>query len=402
MHLRNRRSFAAIVCGSYLGLAITSASAAANETSASDHVVLSRQGGSLLLQNQAMSATWSIEGHLSGLVIRDRLHGTDVRLGEPFRILLKDGTILDSASLKLTGEPTLTHVTPGLRASRLAATIPGEVFDVGMETSDRAVHVQWSIVLLEGSHYIRQIVTIAAAGEKDLPISRVQLIDLALPGARVVGSVAGSPIVANNLFVAFEHPLAQSKVREGRATAWMDRDLALRAGQSVTYSSVIGVAREGQMRRDFLAYLERERAHPYRTFLHYNSWYDLGYFTPYTASDAVDRINAFGRELTEKRGVKLDSFLFDDGWDKHDSLWKFNGGFPDGFTPLKDAAQRYNAAAGSVDVAVGRLLQAEAGADRVWSKRRATRSWAVATHFRGPNITRRFAMWLCKWCRNTA
>jgi len=30
------------------------------------------------------------------------------------------------------------------------------------------------------------------------------------------------------------------------------------------------------MRRDFLAYLELERAHPYRTFLHYNTWYDIG------------------------------------------------------------------------------------------------------------------------------
>ena len=97
------------------------------------------------------------------------------------------------------------------------------------------------------------------------------------------------------------------------------------------------------MRRDFLAYLEKERAHPYRTFLHYNSWYDLGYFTPYTATDAVDRINAFGHELTDKRGVQLNSFLFDDGWDKHDSLWKFNSGFPDGFTPLKNAAQKYDA-----------------------------------------------------------
>ena len=126
-------------------------------------------------------------------------------------------------------------------------------------------------MLLEGSHYIRQIVTIAAAGEKDVPISRVQLIDLALPGAHVVGSVDGSPIVAGNLFVGFEHPLSQSKVRGDRATAWIDRELPLRAGQTVTYSSVIGVAREGQMRRDFLAYLERERAHPYRTFLHYNS-----------------------------------------------------------------------------------------------------------------------------------
>ena len=142
--------------------------------------------------------------------------------------------------------------------------------DLGMESGDGLVHVDWSIVLLEGSHYIRQTVTIAAAGEKDVPISRVQLIDLHLPGAHVVGSVDGSPIVAGNLFVGFEHPLSQSKVRGDRATAWIERELPLRAGQAVTYSSVMGVAREGQMRRDFLAYLERERAHPYRTFLHYN------------------------------------------------------------------------------------------------------------------------------------
>ena len=78
----------------------------------------------------------------------------------------------------------------------------------------------------------------------------------------------------------------------GRATAWIDRDLPLRAGQSVTYSSVIGVARDGQMRRDFLAYIERERAHPYRTFLHYNSWFDLGFGNDFDAAGALDRINA--------------------------------------------------------------------------------------------------------------
>ena len=55
--------------------------------------------------------------------------------------------------------------------------------------------------------------------------------------------------------------MSESKVT-GRVTSWLDRDLPLRSGQSVTYSSVIGVARTGQMRRDFLAYLERERAHP--------------------------------------------------------------------------------------------------------------------------------------------
>ena len=344
MYFRNHRLFAAVLCGSFVALVSAGARAESDTAISDDPAAFRQQGESYSLQNQAVSASWSVAGgSLTGLTIRDRLHGMDIQVIEPFRILLKDGTLLDAAHLKIAGEPTVTHVAPEANAARLAATIPGEVVVVGLETSDRAVHLEWSIVLLDGSRYIRQIVTIAAAGEKDISISRVQLIDVVLPGAHVVGSVNGSPVVAGNLFMGFEHPLSQSKVQGDRATAWIERDLPLRAGQTVTYSSVIGVARDGQMRRDFLAYLERERAHPYRTFLHYNSWYDLGYFTPYTATDAVDRINAFGRELTEKRGVKLDSFLFDDGWDKHDSLWKFNAGFPDGFTPLKNAAEKYGA-----------------------------------------------------------
>ncbi len=344
MDFRNGRDLGAALCGLAIALVTATATAQPGSLKRDDPVELRRQGSSILLQNRTMSARWSVaNGAFTGLVIRDRLHAMDIRVDEPFRILLKDGTILDASNLNVIGEPKATHLMPTPHAAKLAATIPGEVFELGLESSNHAVHVEWSTVLLEGSHYIRQIVTIAAVGANDLPISRVQLIDLALPGARVVGSVDGSPIVAGNLFAGFEHPLSQSKVRDNRATAWIERELPLRAGQTVTYSSVIGVAREGQMRRDFLAYLERERAHPYRTFLHYNCWYDLGYFTPYSATDAVDRINAFGRELTEKRGVKLDSFLFDDGWDKHDSLWKFNAGFPDGFTPLKQAAEKYGA-----------------------------------------------------------
>ena len=43
---------------------------------------------------------------------------------------------------------------------------------------------------------------------------------------------------------------------------------------------------------------------------------------------------------------KLDSYLFDDGWDNHKSLWKFNDGFPQGFAALKDAVERYGAGLG--------------------------------------------------------
>jgi hypothetical protein len=126
----------------------------------------------------------------------------------------------------------------------------------------------------------------------------------------------------------------------------MTRTLPLRPGTTLVFSSVMGVTHPRQMRRDFLSYVERERAHPYRTFLHYNSWYDIGYFNKYSEADALAVIDAFGKELHEKRGVTLDSFLFDDGWDDSKTLWRFNSGFPNGFTKLNEAARKYGAAPG--------------------------------------------------------
>ena len=306
-------------------------------------VVATRAGDNFSLKNQAIGAKWSVtEGKVSSLIVTDRIHGTEFRVSVPFAILMKDGSIYNAGVLKLAGQAAKHELTPQPEASRFADRVHGEEFDFPLESSDHSLRIVWSLILLDGSFYLRQLVAITAIG-RDAPISRVEMIDLRLPGAHVSGSVAGSPIVAGNLFVGFEDPLSQDKVTGNRATAWIDRDLPLRAGQSITYSSVTGVARAGQMRRDFLAYVERERAHPYRTFLHYNSWYDLGYFTPYDEAGVLDRVNLFGQELTQKRGVKLDSFLFDDGWDNHKSLWKFNDGFPTGFASVKEAAEKYGA-----------------------------------------------------------
>jgi len=298
------------------------------------------------LENRAIKASVRVgEGRIGGVTIKDRRQGAETALERPFEVLMKDGRTFGIGNLKIAGQPNLTDLPPHLEASRMAGRLHGEGFDVQLETEDHSLRVTWSLILLDDSNYIRQVVTLTAQ-EADVPIERVQLIDLPIADARVAGTVDGSPIVAGNLFLGFEHPLSKSRVTKGRATAWIHRDLPLRSGQSVSYSSVMGVARRGQMRRDFLEYIERERAHPYRTFLHYNSWYDLGYFDAYDQGGALDRINLFGRELKEKRGVKLDSFLFDDGWDDHASLWKFNGGFPEGFTPVREAAEKYGAGPG--------------------------------------------------------
>lgn len=308
--------------------------------------VASVQGEHYTLGNAVAEASWTITGgRLKDFTITDRRHDATLRVEDPFSVLLKDGTICDEATLRADGQPRMEELTPDPNAARYAARLAGERFDLPLTDADGKVHLQWSVVLRDGSNYVRQILTISA-GQQDLPISEVRLIDTAIPGAHVVGSVKGSPIVAGNFFLAFEDPLSESYVVGDRATAVLDRELPLRAGQSVTYSSVIGMVRTGQLRRDFLNYIERERAHPYRTFLHYNSWYDLGYFTPYDEAGALNRINAFGTELHVKRGVALSSFLFDDGWDNHASLWSFNSGFPDGFTKVSAAAGQYGAAPG--------------------------------------------------------
>jgi hypothetical protein len=320
--------------------------AATAKAQAPGKAIAVNRGNNYILSNQIIEATWALSGNqLANVAVTDKLHKTTLHLSNPFSLLLKDGTIYRTDNLRVDGAPQMLAIAPKPDASRYSDRVAGEQFDLPLATRDGNLRVTWSIVLRDGSHYVRQFVTLKA-GRQDVPISHVELFDLQLPGAHVLGSVKGSPIVAGNLFLGFEHPLSDSKVLNDRATATIDRELPLKAGQSVTYSSVIGVTQSGQLRRDFLNYIERERAHPYRTFLHYNSWYDLGYFNAYDEAGALDRINTFGRELHEKRGVTLSSFMFDDGWDDHASLWSFNKGFPKGFTPVRDAANKYEASPG--------------------------------------------------------
>ncbi len=202
-----------------------------------------------------------------------------------------------------------------------------------------------NVKLVRKPTYVREVFTLTAT-RGDVDIARFDAIDADVPNARLSGSVEGSPVVTDDAFFGLEHPMSDSVVDGGHVRCGIVRKLPLHAGNSVVYSAVFGIARPGQMRRDFLAYLEAERPRRYKPFLHYNSWYDIGYFTPYTADQAVDRINAFGQALTQRRGVKLSSFLFDDGWDDTSTVWKFNDGFPQGFAPLRAAAAKYGAAPG--------------------------------------------------------
>ncbi len=311
---------------------------------------LARSGsgpGGFGLFNAALHLNVKVFGsHVTGLEFENLLARTSSLAAMlPFTLLLGDGSVLPASALKMLGEPRFTEVDPHPDASRLAERIAGRAAVVELEDEQGRLHVTWQLILRNGSNYLRQEATITAKSS-DLALREVRIVDFHSPVASVVGTVKGSPVVAGQIFVGFEDPLSSCAVAGDRARCWIERELPLKAGQSVTYSSVFGAVNFGQLRRGFLRYLERERAHPYRTFLHYNSWYDLGYFSKYDEAGALQVINTFGTELTQKRGVPISSFLFDDGWDDPATLWQFNSGFPDGFTKLRGAAANYGTAPG--------------------------------------------------------
>ena len=287
----------------------------------------------LTLTNTGLRASWSLEGgRLRYAALYDRIGGRAIPLPrEVFSLRIGERDVPASS----------------FEIETIQARTPAAGPLVWLRNRDAGVRAGWTALLHPHALYVRQEVQIEALGA-DVDLREVRLLDFPLlPDAYVAGRVDGSPVVAGTIYAAMEHPLAQSEAIYDRASAYLPRRVPLRAKAPLRVSSVIGVTRPGQLRRDFLTYVENERPRPYSPFLHYNSWYDIGYFTRYDQQQCLERIHAFGEALAVRRGTELRSFLFDDGWDDPQHLWQFNKGFPDGFAPLKAAAAKYGAAPGA-------------------------------------------------------
>ena len=104
-----------------------------------------------------------------------------------------------------------------------------------------------------------------------------------IPGAKVQGVVDGSPVTAGTLFFAAEHPMSKCGIVDQAGQPGSPKfrcayevNKSLHPGEPLQFRSLVGVTPEGQMRRGFLYYLERERAQPYRQYLHYNNGSEIG------------------------------------------------------------------------------------------------------------------------------
>ncbi|HUV65503.1 MAG TPA: hypothetical protein VMW24_16520 [Sedimentisphaerales bacterium] len=307
----------------------------------------------LVLENEVLSCSWSIaEGRLKPKCVTDKLTSTtlDLQEAECFQLILSDGRTVKASDLQMVGKPERINLEPKPASCRLAERFGGKRIRVTLASSDENLRAEWSGILRDGSNYVRQEITFSVKNEP-VKVMEIVLWELPVPGARVMGIVDGSPVAAGNVFLAYEHPLSKSQLMQENPNTFrcsLARSVPLTPGQPLEQSSAVGVVPQGQLRRGFLYYLERERAHPYRPFLHYNSWYDIGYGPEKIQPEQFLKVvELFGKELIRQRGVTMDSFVLDDGWDDPASLWQFHEGFPDGFAPLRRAVEKYDSVLGA-------------------------------------------------------
>jgi hypothetical protein len=309
----------------------------------------------LILGNEVLACAWDVsQGRLKPKHVTDKKSGMRSipysLEAECFQLILDDGRIVKASDLRMVAEPELTSLRPDPQSCRPVERLGGTQVVVTLASPDDTLKVELRAILRDGSNYVRQFVSVTTKG-KATNIKEIVLLEVAAPGAEVTGTVDGSPVVVGNMFFAYEHPLSKSQLLAGeppRFRCSLPCNIELVPGEQVVQSSVIGVVPEGQLRRGFLYYIERERAQPYRPFLHYNSWYDIGYGAEkIQEQDFLQVIELFGKELVTQRKVTMESFVPDDGWDDTASLWQFHSGFPDGFSRLQKGAKEYNAALGA-------------------------------------------------------
>ena len=300
------------------------------------------------LENNAIAWQWDLSSGKLASTLNDKADGTLLNINsECFQLVLGDGRRIKASDFKLVRAPRTEELSTEPKSPTLAHHFAGR--QMVLEFSDARDHLiaNWKASLREGSTYMQRELTLRASGG-DVWLKEIVLFDQQVPGAKTVGVMDGSPVVAGTFFCGYEHPMAQNTVEgDHYVRCRLARNTALKDGETLVQSFVLGVIPPHQMRRGFLAYIERERAHPYRPFLHYNSWFDIAWDKQkYNEAQSLDAIEQFGRQLVQERGVQMDSFLFDDGWDDNKTLWKFHAGFPNGFTPLKAAAAKYHAGIG--------------------------------------------------------
>lgn len=163
----------------------------------------------------------------------------------------------------------------------------------------------------------------------------------------VDGAINSSPIIADSFFILPDKPIMNTYAYEATTNLNVEQKTPVQPETPLSYTVFFGTFPEtNQLRRSLNQFIDTVRPRPYKPYLHYNSWMDIGFFTTYTEKDVIGRMDEWNKEFITGRGVKLDAFLLDDGWDDRTGRWLFGPAFSNGFGVVKDKADSLHSSVG--------------------------------------------------------
>lgn len=163
----------------------------------------------------------------------------------------------------------------------------------------------------------------------------------------VDGAINSSPIVADSFFILPNKPIINTYAYEATTNLNVLLKTPIQPEAPVSYTVMFGTFPEtNQLRRSVNQFVEAVRPRPYKPYLHYNSWMDIGFFTTYTEKDILGRMDEWNKEFITARGVKMDAFLLDDGWDDRTGRWLFGPAFSNGFSKVREKANSLHSSIG--------------------------------------------------------
>ena len=313
------------------------------------------QGNTRTLQNDLASFHFDVtEGRVTNArfdIAGDA--GASVVVDEAFTLVV-DGKPVSASAMKLDAQIP-EETTPADTASpRLGDHDAAKSFALTFSAPDDSYRVVWKPILRDGSNYILFDVTITPL-RGDLSLNRLVMLDVTAKNLKQLGTPAGSPVANERFFFGFHHPTARPLIAGEKLTFYWDRaNMAVKQGETVHQRAAIGIYPKDQRRRAFNYYLERERSHSYHQVLHYNAWYDILHTSRTKKADeaeAIERIQTFNKELTVKRGVPVELFMFDDPWDNVSGtatdVWQFDPKRnPNEWKVMKEVAQKHGGSLG--------------------------------------------------------
>lgn len=217
-------------------------------------------------------------------------------------------------------------------------------FSLRLSHPQRPIDAEVLYTVDDGDWFMRKAVTLRTRREpfllRDIDVDSLTIAD----GVTDLGG-RGQPVyLADSFFLGLEYPAGFNLLENGR--------IALRhyPGKQITpagwtsKSAVFGIGERNGVAEAFMRYVERIRIPP-RSFLLYNSWYDLRK-SEMTIERLTETYEAIRQGLAPY-GVTLAAFVPDDGWQNPKSIWEPDLTFlPQGYTPLANAVEKGGACLG--------------------------------------------------------